>query len=167
MLQSLTKFLKSGFMNGDTDSAASSSSQSTKSHAHKDFEIAAAVLLIETAMTEHHFGNEEQMVIEQLLRSRFDLSESELASLMELGQAKQADAVELHRFTNVLKKQFSEEERIQILEMIWEVAYADGILHDYEAHLARRIGGLIHVSDRDRGDARKRVLARLELSDQP
>ena len=46
--------------------------------------------------------------------------------------------------------------------MIWEVVYADGILHDHEDSLLRRIAGLIYVSDRDRGDARKRVLARLD-----
>ena len=53
------------------------------------------------------------------------------------------------------------EERIELIEMIWEVVYADGELHDYEANLLRRLGGLLYVSDRERGDARKRVLARL------
>ncbi len=51
--------------------------------------------------------------------------------------------------------------------MLWEVAYADGILHDYEANLLRRIGGLIYVSDRERGAARRRVVARLGLADEP
>jgi uncharacterized tellurite resistance protein B-like protein len=47
--------------------------------------------------------------------------------------------------------------------MLWEVAYADGTLHDYEASLLRRITGLLYVSDRESGEARKRVLARLGL----
>ena len=46
--------------------------------------------------------------------------------------------------------------------MLWEVAYADGVLHDYEANLLRRVGGLIYVNDRERGDARRRVLARID-----
>jgi uncharacterized tellurite resistance protein B-like protein len=50
-----------------------------------------------------------------------------------------------------------------IIEMLWEVVYADGVLHDYEANLLRRIGGLIYVSDRDRGAARKRVMKRLGI----
>ena len=49
--------------------------------------------------------------------------------------------------------------------MLWEVAYADGVLHDYEANLMRRVGGLIYVTDRDRGDARRRVLERLGIED--
>jgi uncharacterized tellurite resistance protein B-like protein len=48
--------------------------------------------------------------------------------------------------------------------MLWEVAYADGQLHDYEASLLRRIAGLIYVGDRESGEARKRVLARLRPS---
>jgi uncharacterized tellurite resistance protein B-like protein len=50
-----------------------------------------------------------------------------------------------------------------VIEMLWEVAYADGRLHDYEASLLRRVTGLLYVSDRDSGEARKRVLARLGL----
>ena len=45
--------------------------------------------------------------------------------------------------------------------MLWEVVYADGELHDYEASLLRRIAGLLYVPDRESGEARKRVLARL------
>ncbi len=59
---------------------------------------------------------------------------------------------------------FSDAERIELIEMLWEVAYADGVVHDYEHNLLRRIAGLIYVTDRDRGLARNRVLARLGLA---
>ena len=49
--------------------------------------------------------------------------------------------------------------------MLWEVVYADGIAHAYEANLLRRIGGLLYAPDRDQGAARKRVLARLGIAD--
>jgi uncharacterized tellurite resistance protein B-like protein len=57
---------------------------------------------------------------------------------------------------------FSEEERIGVIEMLWEVAYADGILTGDEDTLIRRVAGLIDVSDRDRGDAKLRIRKRLE-----
>ena len=47
--------------------------------------------------------------------------------------------------------------------MMWEVAYADGVLHDFESNLIRRATGLLHVSDQESGDARKRVLERLDI----
>ena len=58
-------------------------------------------------------------------------------------------------------KELRPDEVSRVIEMAWEVAYADGELHDHEANLLRRLGGLLYVSDRERGDARKRVLARL------
>jgi uncharacterized tellurite resistance protein B-like protein len=64
----------------------------------------------------------------------------------------------------VIKAKFSLEERIDLMEMLWEVVYADGELHHYEANLMRRLAGLLHVSDRDVGAARKRAQARLESS---
>lgn len=60
----------------------------------------------------------------------------------------------------MIKDRFDEKERIRLVEMLWEVVYADGQAHDYEANLLRRIAGLIYVADRDSGAARKRVLAR-------
>ena len=53
------------------------------------------------------------------------------------------------------------EERVGILELLWEVVYADGQLHDYEASLLRRVAGLLYVSDRESGEARLRVMGRL------
>jgi uncharacterized tellurite resistance protein B-like protein len=52
---------------------------------------------------------------------------------------------------------------LELSLVVWEVAYADGSLHDYEASVLRRITGLLYVSDRESGEARKRVLARLGL----
>jgi len=51
---------------------------------------------------------------------------------------------------------------VMLVEMLWDVVYADGELHDYEANLMRRVAGLLHVSDQESGAARKRVLGRME-----
>ena len=56
-------------------------------------------------------------------------------------------------------------ERVELVEMLWEVVYADGRVDPFEANLLRRIGGLIYVSDRERGAARKRVAARLGVTE--
>ena len=75
-----------------------------------------------------------------------------------------ASASQLHGFTRVVKGAFTREERLELMEMLWEVAYADGELHHLEASLMRRLAGLLQVPDRDSGAARKRVLERLESS---
>jgi uncharacterized tellurite resistance protein B-like protein len=71
--------------------------------------------------------------------------------------------VQWQRHTRAIVDRFDEAERVGMIEMLWEVVYADGRVDDYEANLLRRVGGLIYVSDRDRGEARKRVEARLGL----
>jgi uncharacterized tellurite resistance protein B-like protein len=124
-------------------------------------QLAAAALLVEAASMDSDFDAVERAKIEQLLQSRFALSPTEAEQL--LGQAEQAagESVEWQGFTRAVKDGFAPEDRIQVIEMLWEVAYADGQLHDYEASLLRRITGLLYVSDWDSGEARKRVLARL------
>jgi uncharacterized tellurite resistance protein B-like protein len=71
------------------------------------------------------------------------------------------ESVQWNGFTSAIKDGLDHAERVQLIEMLWEVVYADGQLHDYEASLLRRVSGLLYVSDRESGEARKRVLARL------
>jgi uncharacterized tellurite resistance protein B-like protein len=65
-------------------------------------------------------------------------------------------------FTRQIVQRISHEDRAHILEMMWEVAYADGVLDPQEDALLRRIAGLIHVSDRERGLARQRALEKVK-----
>lgn len=64
-------------------------------------------------------------------------------------------------FTRIVVENFTEAERIGVIEMLWEVAYADGELSGDEDALIRRVAGLIFVSDRDRGEARRRAREQL------
>ena len=86
---------------------------------------------------------------------------------MEEGRKFVADSSDLYGFTRIIKDNFSEEERIRMIEMLWEVAYSDGERHHFEANLVRRVAGLIYVSDRESGEARKRVFKTLGLNEPP
>ena len=94
---------------------------------------------------------------------RFELTEAEARSLLELAGDEVANASQLYGFTRVVKDNFDHDERVELMEMLWEVVYADGALHDLEASLMRRIAGLIYVPDRESGAARKRAMSRLGL----
>ena len=129
-----------------------------------ELQLAAAALLSEAALGDDRFDDVERQAIDRLVRTRFGLSETEAASLVDAAEKKARDSTHLLRFTRVIKDNFTPAERIEMIEMIWEVVYADGELHQYEDSLLRRIAGLIYVSDRDRGAARKRALARLDAA---
>ncbi len=137
---------------------------SAKPHSDDEKMLAAAVLLIEAASLDGTISDSEEATIRLLMERQFGLSGEEASDLIEEARQTQSEACELVRFTRAVKSAFDPDERIQIIEMLWEVAYADGELHDYEAALLRKVGGLIYVSDRDRGAARKRVLARLGIT---
>jgi uncharacterized tellurite resistance protein B-like protein len=129
-----------------------------------ELHLAAAALLVEAACHDRHFEEAERLTIERLVQTRFELSVEEAATLIEVAEREVDGAVQLLHFTRAIKDRFSHEERVEMVEMLWEVVYADGVLHDYEANLMRRIGGLLYVTDQERGAARKRVLARLNTA---
>jgi uncharacterized tellurite resistance protein B-like protein len=125
--------------------------------------LAAAVLMVEAARLDGDFDISERQSIRSLVTRHFGLDEEETDTLIDEAESVHDDANHLVQFTRTIKESYPPEERIAIIEMLWEVVYADGVLHDYEANLLRRIGGLIYVSDRDRGEARKRVTERLGI----
>jgi uncharacterized tellurite resistance protein B-like protein len=125
-----------------------------------DKRLAAAVLLVEAAAIDDDFGHQERAAMNAVLTREFDLTGEELETLVAEAAKVQSETNQLLRFTRAIKDAYPLEERVEVIEMLWEIVYADGILHDYEANLLRRICGLLYVSDRDQGEARKRVLNR-------
>ena len=97
------------------------------------------------------------------LRDRFGLDDAELATLVEAAEERVSHSAELHGFTSHVKDAFSLEQRIEMVEMLWQVVYADVVAHPYEANVVRRVCGLIYVPDAESGAARKRAMVALGL----
>ena len=130
---------------------------------YDELRVALTALLIEAAHSDDHFDEEERAVISRLIERRFNLSHSDARALLAVGEAVASQSAELFHFARIINERLSFEQRVDLIEMLWEVAYADGVLNEYEDSLLRRVGGLIYVPDRDRGVARQRVLQRLGL----
>ena len=124
--------------------------------------FALAVLLIEVARADDKVEAREQGLIERALVRRFGLQPDEVTRLVKAAEESARWATDLFHFTRVVVEDFTEAERISVIEMLWEVAYSDDLLTGDEDALIRRVAGLIYVSDRDRGEARQRVMQRLE-----
>jgi uncharacterized tellurite resistance protein B-like protein len=127
-----------------------------------DLRLSVAVLLLEAARQDDTFDARERAKIESLLISRFALSQAECAALMTAAEIRASQMTQLHGHTSHIAQAMSPDERVQLIEMLWDVAYADDVLDPEEDLLIRRIAGLIYVSDRERVLARQRVLARKE-----
>ena len=137
----------------------------TSDTAQNDLHLAAAVLMVEAATMDGEFDDAERASIAAILERHFGLSQEQVTRLLALAEAEHEEANHLQGYTRTIKDDFSENQRLELIELLWEVVYADGQLHAYEANLLRRIGGLLYVSDRDRGDARKRVMERLGVKE--
>jgi uncharacterized tellurite resistance protein B-like protein len=126
-----------------------------------ELQHAVAALLIEAARMDEHFDAAERATIERLLAERFDLGPAAVSSLVASAEQTVQQSTQYYSFTRQINDRLSGEERTQIIEMLWKVAYADGVLDPYEDMLLRRVAGLIHVTDVDRGLARQSALAAL------
>lgn len=145
------------------DHLSASAGGAEEDHPFAEKETAAAALLVEAASLDGEMGRPELETIRRLTVERFGLNEEEADLLFAEARKVQEDSNQIHAFTKAIKEHYDEAGRIELMEMLWEVVYADGILHEYESNLMRRIGGLIYVSDRDRGLAARRVRKRLGI----
>ena len=132
-------------------------------HAHDELQLAAAALLVEAARMDDHFDADEREVIGTVLSRRLELGPAAVEELIAAADLRVDTSSQIYGFARTVKDWFSQAERIELIEMLWEVVYADGTLHHYEANLLRRIAGLIYVSDRESGAARKVALRRLGI----
>jgi uncharacterized tellurite resistance protein B-like protein len=126
-----------------------------------NLQVAVAALLIEAARMDDQFDGAERRTIEHLLAEGFDLPQDAVHDLIVSAERAVRQSTQFFPFTQQINKQIAHEDRARILEMMWEVVYADGVLDPQEDMLLLRIAGLIHISDQDRGLARQRALAKL------
>jgi len=119
---------------------------------------AAAVLLVIAARLDGDIAPEERNGIICLLRTRLGVADAQ--ALFAEADEEASASTDFYQVTRIIKDRLGPHQRVAIIEMLWEVAYADGEVHDYEANLIRRVAGLLHVEDRHAGEARKRVAER-------
>ncbi len=125
-------------------------------------QLAVAALLLEAALVvDGQFDARERAVIRQILESRFSLTPEAAQELIAAAERQVESSAQLFRFTATINNRLARERKIEVIEMLWEVAYVDGVLDPLEDSLLRRVAGLIDVTDRDRGEAKQRVLRRL------
>ena len=153
MLNRIRSFFKS-----EVDSNRPGGHEERKSH------IAAAAMLIEAAMTDGRVDDAERTRIAALVERRLGVPREDVKSILAESENRAEAAVDIYSFLRVVNDRFDHAERITLVEMLWDVVYADGVLHDHEATLIRRVSGMLGLTDVESGSARKRVLARRDVA---
>ena len=122
-----------------------------------DYRLAAAALLVHAATIDGAMSGAERNRLQALMRLRFDLSEDEADDLLAKAAKVESEAIDLYRFTSLLNRSLDDNGRLQIIEMLWEIAYADGRVTEFEDNLIWRAADLLHVPTRARVELRARV----------
>ena len=107
--------------------------------------LAAAVLLVEVMRSDADIAPDERDHVLSVLRDRFALSDDEGARLLELAHHAVHGATDYFQFTSKINDAFDMDQKIGLVEQMWQVAYADGVLSAHENHVMRRLSDLLHV----------------------
>jgi uncharacterized tellurite resistance protein B-like protein len=125
-----------------------------------DARLALAALLIRIAKADGHYDLAEITRIDKVLKSRFNLDADNLASLRKDAEILESEAPDTVRFTRAIKDHVAYEDRVHVIEALWEVALADGGRDYEEDALMRLVAPMLGINDRDSALARQRAQSR-------
>ena len=107
--------------------------------------VATATLMFEMAHADDQIEPRERKAMAQLLGDYFQLDETTQEELVALAADKARQTVCLQEFTRLLNENFSQEQKQQVIEMLWQVAFSDAVLDKYEESFVRQIADLLYV----------------------
>jgi uncharacterized tellurite resistance protein B-like protein len=119
-----------------------------------DIRIATCALLLEMANIDGEFTEPERDRILSFVKEDYDLSDEEAQALIEASHAELEGSVDLWRFTTLINKNYSMEEKIGIIEMIWRIAYADAELDKHEDYVAHKVARLLNLTNQQRNEGK-------------
>lgn len=116
---------------------------------NKRLQVSLAALLVEIARADFDETAEEDNEITRILVNYFSVSADEAIALLTEAQVATDDSVSLYEFIRTLHASLSAEERLKVIELLWQLALSDKILNKYEDHLVRKIADLMYVPNSD------------------
>ena len=120
-------------------------------------ELATAALLVEVVRADAATQPGEQQVVLRAVREKFGLSAEEAEALMRLAEEEMRTANDYYQFTSLINRQFTQQQKQRVIELMWQVAYADAELSAHENHVLRRVAELLHVTHGDYIGAKMRA----------
>lgn len=128
--------------------------------AHNDYRLAAAALLVHAAAIDGDVGDAEREKLHAVIKQQFALDEATTDELVAEATEAENESIDLYHFTSLINRSLDEEGRRRVVEMMWEIAYADGDVDEFERNLIWRAADLLGVSSRERIELGQRVASR-------
>jgi uncharacterized tellurite resistance protein B-like protein len=133
---------------------------------HNDYRLAAAALLVHAAAIDGSISDVERNKLHSVIKQRFDLDEAETDALVAEATEAEHEAIDLYHFTSLINRVLDENGRRRVVEMMWEIVYADGRVTEFQSNLIWRAADLLGISSRERIELGRRV-AHERGSDRP
>ena len=108
-----------------------------------------AAILLEIAYCDDDFSDDERIRVTAILKEKFDLNDEETEELIKTGQKERDQSVDLWHFTKMINENYSKKEKIDVIEMLWRVVYADSVLHSHEDYLIHKLSTLLRLDHKE------------------
>jgi len=122
-----------------------------------DIRIATCALLLEMSNIDGEFSALERESITSILKRNFDLSDEHATAILEASNEELKGSIDIWQFTNCINQNYSIEEKIRVVEMVWDVVYADGRLDKHEDYLVHKLATLLRLTHKQLIDAKLKV----------
>jgi uncharacterized tellurite resistance protein B-like protein len=134
----------------DTESMLADSEQTKQ--------LAAVALMIEIIAVDDEQHETEKMMLRQVLAKQFNIANQAADELIQHAEQAHESATDFYHFTAEINDHFDADEKIDLIESLWQLAWADQHIHELEQHVIRRLANLLHVSHKDFIAAKLRVV---------
>ena len=114
-------------------------------HSEQVLRLAIGALLLEMTHMDGEAWPEQRKAVEEAVLEHFELAEADVKELLELAEEERSESTDYYQFTSLINNNYTPEQKIRLVELLWRIAYADETLHKYEEHLVRKIADLLYV----------------------
>ena len=140
---------------------AKESSGNQEEEKFHDIRVATCALFLEMAHIDGEFSESEKENIICTLKENYDLSDEHAAALLEASNGELKGSIDLWQFTNRINQNYSMDEKLRIIETVWEIAYADRRLDKHEDYLVHKLAKLLRLTHKQLIDAKLKVIRQL------
>ncbi len=140
------------------EKTVSNSSNDANQKTEHDVRVATCALLVEIARIDETFTPEEMETVLSILKDKYDLSKEHADALIKEADKELKESVDYWRFAELINKNYTNDEKIEIIETLWRIVFVDGKMDKYERYLMQKLGNLLRLSHSQLIDAKLRVM---------
>jgi uncharacterized tellurite resistance protein B-like protein len=122
-----------------------------------DIRIATCALLLEMSQIDGEFSESEREGILSIIKMEYEVDDEYISAIIETADKELKGSLDLWQFANLINHNYTQEEKIKIIEMVWRIAYTDGRLDKHEDFLVHKLANLLRLTHRQLIDAKVKV----------